>query len=167
MTHSGSGNLPDNGAKGYIYNVGDPSWREGKHFPLDAMAGFGGIYTTVDDMLIWAWAIRGDALLTPTSRAAMFTNYGHAYGFGWRFADKLNHKLFWHTGQDNNAGYASLEDIFPEEDLVVIVLFNNTGMTKSKATLSIAGATVTFPANAARELVENLESLYFTGNMPS
>ena len=167
MTHSGYGALPPNSAKGYIHNVGDPKWSEGSGAHMDAMAGFGGIYTTVDDMLIWARALRGNVLLSPASRAAMFTDYGHNYGFGWRFSDKLGRKLLWHTGQDSNAGYASIEDEFPDDDLILIVLFNNTGLTKTKATLTVEGKPVTITANAARELVEQLESLYFTGNKPS
>jgi CubicO group peptidase (beta-lactamase class C family) len=164
MIHSGYGTLPANSAKGYIHNVGETAWHEDKGAPIEAMAGFGGLYTTVDDMLIWARAIRGNALLAPASRAAMFTDYGHNYGFGWRFSDKLGHKLVWHTG--TNAGYATMEDIFPDEDLVLIILFNNTGLTKTKATLTVEGKPVTFPANAGRELAEELESLYFTGKKP-
>jgi hypothetical protein len=84
-----------------------------------------------------------------------------------RFADKLGQKLLWHTGADSSAGYASLEDEFPGETLFVIVLSNNTGLTKGHATLTIEGKPVTFPANAARELVEELEDLYFTGKKRS
>jgi D-alanyl-D-alanine carboxypeptidase len=167
MAHSGYGALPPNSAKGYIHNVGDPKWSEGSGAHLETMAGFGGLYTTVDDMLTWARALRDNALLSPASRAAMFTDYGHNYGFGWRFSDKFGRKLLWHTGQDSNAGYASVEDEFPDDDLILIVLFNNTGLTKTKATLTVEGKPVTIAANAARELVEELESLYFTGNKPS
>lgn len=167
MTHSGYGTLAANSAKGYIHDVSQTAWHEGKGAHMEAMAGFGELYSTVDDMLTWANALRGNILLSPASRTAMFTDYGHNYGFGWRFADKFGHKLIWHTGQDRSAGYASIEDEFPDEDLVVIVLFNNTGLTKTRATLTVEGKPMTFPASAARELVEGLESLYFTGQKPS
>jgi D-alanyl-D-alanine carboxypeptidase len=166
MISSGYGALPANSANGYIHNVDDPVWHEGAGAHMEAMAGFGGLYTTVDDMLIWVNALNGNTLLSPSSRAAMFTDYGHNYGFGWRFANKFGQKLLWHTGADPNAGYASIEDEFPNENLIVIVLTNNTGLTKSHATLTIEGKPATFPANAARELVEEIENLYFTGGAP-
>jgi len=59
----------------------------------------------------------------------------------------------------------SLVDRFPNEDLTVIVLTNNTGLTASTATLTIGGRPTTFPANAAREVVERVENLYFTGRI--
>ena len=167
MIHSGYGALPTNSAKGYIHNVGDPVWHDGAGAHLEAHAGFGALYSTLDDMLIWVRALNGNTLLSQSSRAAMFTDYGHNYGFGWRFADKFGQKLLWHTGADFSAGYATIEDEFPDDNLVVIVLSNNTGLTKSHATLTIEGKPVTFPANAARELVEEVEGLYFEGKKPS
>jgi hypothetical protein len=59
-----------------------------------------------------------------------------------------------------------LLDVFPDEDLTLIVLTNNTGLTRTTATLSVEGKVVSFPANAAREAVEQVESLYFTGKPP-
>jgi D-alanyl-D-alanine carboxypeptidase len=166
MTQSGYGALPAKSARGYIHNADGPEWREGAGARPGAMAGFGGLYSTVGDMLIWSRALKTNVLLSSDSRTAMFTNYGHDYGFGWRFAEKFGRKLIWHSGNDGNGGYASLLDEFPDEDLTLIVLTNNTGLTKTTATLSIEGKAVTFPANAAREAVEQVESLYFTGKPP-
>jgi D-alanyl-D-alanine carboxypeptidase len=157
MIHSGYGVLPTNSAKGYIHNVGDPVWHDGAGAHLEAHGGFGALYSTLDDMLIWVRALSGNTLLSQSSRAAMFTDYGHNYGFGWRFGDKFGQKLLWHTGADSSAGYASIEDEFPAENLIVVVLTNNTGLTKSHATLTIEGKPMTFSANAARELVEEVE----------
>jgi hypothetical protein len=93
----------------------------------------------------------------------MFTDYGHNYGFGWRFATKFGRQLIWHTGAYPTAGHASLLDSFPDEHLTVVALTNNTGLTNTTATLTIAGKLTTYPANATRKLVDEIESLYFTG----
>jgi D-alanyl-D-alanine carboxypeptidase len=114
-------------------------------------------------MLVWSRALESDKLLSPASRQAMFTDYGHNYGFGWRFAAKLGRKLIWHTGNDQAAGFAAILDRFPEEDLTVVVLTNNIGLTNTTATLTIGGKATTFPATAAREVVEQVEGLYFSG----
>ena len=91
----------------------------------------------------------------------MFTDYGHSYGFGWRFAIEYGRKLVWHTGNFFQAGLASIFDRFPEDDLTVVAMTNNVGLTKSTATLTIEGKPTTFPANAMRKTVEEVERLYF------
>ena len=68
--------------------------------------------------------------------------------------------MVWHTGADNH-GLATVRGRFPAEKLRVLVMTNNTGATESTATLLIEGKVTTFPANAARKLVEQLERLYF------
>jgi hypothetical protein len=68
--------------------------------------------------------------------------------------------LVWHTGADNH-GLATILDRFPAEKLTVLVMTNNTGTTDSTATLLIEGKVTTFPATAARKLVEQIENLYF------
>ncbi len=167
MRNTGYGEVPGGAVKGYIRSVSAPSghdeWQSGSPARLETHGGFGGLYSTLDDMLIWSRALDSDKLLSPASRQAMFTDYGHNYGFGWRFASKFDRKLVWHTGNDQDAGFASILDRFPVEGLTVIVLTNNIGLTHSTATLTVAGESTTFPANAAREVVERVESLYFTG----
>jgi len=167
MRDTGYGTIPGKAVKGYIRTISKSSqheeWRKGAPAKLEAEGGFGGLYSTVDDMLNWNRALTAGTILSAASRKAMFADYGHNYGFGWRFAAKFNRKLVWHTGNDPSGGYASIVDRFPEEDLTVIVLTNNTGFTRSTATLVIGGKVTTFPANAARNVVERLEALYFSG----
>jgi CubicO group peptidase (beta-lactamase class C family) len=124
-------------------------------------AGAGGIYSTVDDLLLWSHAWDEGKMLSSSSREAALTDYGYNYGFGWRFAPKFGRKLVWHTGNFGPAGFAAIFDRFPEEKLAFIVMTNATGSTGSTATLLIEGKKTTFPANAARKLVEEIERLYF------
>jgi len=160
MHHSGFGNVPD--VKGYVRTFPGGDWQNAQSFGLAVVAaGAGGIYSTVDDMLSWSLVQDTDRLLSAQSRAAMFSDYGHNYGFGIRFAPKFGRNMIWHTGNDDVAAFAAIFDRFPEEQLSVIAMTNNTGITGSTATLVIEGKPLTFPATAMRKAVEAVDRLYF------
>jgi CubicO group peptidase (beta-lactamase class C family) len=129
--------------------------------PLDPtnISGDGSILSTLDDMLVWSRSLDTDTVLSASTRAAVFTDYGHGYGFGWRLSPKYGRSLIWHTGL--LPGFASILDLFPEEHLTVVAMTNSTAPTGSTATLVIEGKATTFPANASRKLVEEVERLYF------
>jgi len=165
MRNTGSGSIPGDVVKGYIRSKsgGHDVWKNGITTDQSTFGGFGSIYSTLDDMLVWNRALQGDKLLSAASRKKMFTDYGHNYGFGWRFASKLGRRLIWHTGAYPTAGFVSLLDSFPDDGVTVIALSNNSGLTDASATLTIGGKPTTFPANATRKLVDEIEGLYFTG----
>jgi D-alanyl-D-alanine carboxypeptidase len=158
MHDTGYGNAPGVSLKGYVRSA-QGEWSEGKAIDLDALGGFGGIYSTVHDMLVWSRAYFGGAILSASSREAMLTDHGANYGFGWRFAPKFGRRLIWHTG--NGFSHAAIFDRFPDDDLTVVVMTNNTSPTAATATLLIEGKVTTFPANAARKLLDQVEQLYF------
>lgn len=158
MEHTGFGSIPGDAARGYKRVVSpdgeDEEWRRGNPPRLDRLGGFGGIYSNVNDLLLWVRALDTNILLNGASRRAMFSDYGHSYGLGWRFTEKHGLKLRWHTGSDPDAAFAAIVENFPDEGLTVIALTNNVGT---------AGKPAAFPTTAARELVEEIERLYFTG----
>ncbi|HWY60499.1 MAG TPA: serine hydrolase domain-containing protein [Rhizomicrobium sp.] len=129
--------------------------------------GPAGIYSTVDDMLTWSRAWDEGRILSAPSRIAALTDYGHNYGFGWRFAPKFGRKLVWHTGSFGPAGFASILDRFPDEKIVFVVLTNAPVATSTTATLLIEGKMTTFPANSSRKLLESVEALYFAQTKPN
>ncbi len=160
MRNTGFGEIPANVVKGYVRVEGE--LRVGKRQRSDIIAaGAGGIYSTVDDMLLWSLAQGSDRLLSSQSRAAMFTDYGFDYGFGVRFSPKFGRNLIWHTGNDPAAGFASIFDRFPDDALTVVAMTNADSRTDSKATLLIEGKLQTFQAGAMRKAVEEVERLYF------
>ena len=161
MDDTGYGRIPDNPIRGYVRSR-EGEWKDGNAFDfLETTGGAGGVYSTLDNMLTWSRSLETNRILTASSRLAMFTDYGFNYGFGWRFSPKFGQKLIWHTGGGGPEGFATIFDRFPEEELTVVAMTNNTGPTDSNATLLIEGKTTTFPANAARKLVEQVERLYF------
>ena len=160
MRNTGFGEIPENPVKGYIRLDGELRVGPRQRSDIGA-AGAGGIYSTVDDMLLWSLAQGSDRLLSSQSRAAMFTDYGFDYGFGVRFSPKFGRKLIWHTGNNPAAGFASIFDRFPGDALTVIAMTNAEGRSDSKVTLLIEGKVQTFPAGPMRKAVEEVERLYF------
>jgi CubicO group peptidase (beta-lactamase class C family) len=134
-------------------------WKSTPAYDLAANGGAGGIYSTLDDMLIWSRALFGGKVLSSASMNAMLTDHGFNYGFGWRFAPKFGRQLIWHTGNDGT--FAAVFDRFPEDDVTLVLMTNNASPTGSTATLLIEGKMTTFPANAARKVIEEVERLYF------
>jgi CubicO group peptidase (beta-lactamase class C family) len=82
----------------------------------------GSLYATVDDMLTWDQAIYAAKLLTPASLQAMFTDYGHGYGFGWVIDNQFGHQHIVHAGGIN--GFITRFDRYPEDKLTVVVFSN-------------------------------------------
>jgi D-alanyl-D-alanine carboxypeptidase len=82
----------------------------------------GSLYSTVDDMLIWDQALKGDKVLREASRKAMYTDYGHAYGFGWQLDKRFDHTRISHGGGIN--GFVTKFDRYPDDGLTVVVLSN-------------------------------------------
>jgi CubicO group peptidase (beta-lactamase class C family) len=161
MRDTGYGAIPGDAVKGYSYSQ-QSGWQIADNIDLDSLGGAGGIYSTLNDMLTWSNALDDDRLLSSVSRTALFTDYGFNYGFGWRFQTRYGQKLIWHTGNAGpRGGFAAIYDLYPAENLTVVVFTNNPSVIDYKATLVVGGQPLTFEANAARKLVEQVERLYF------
>ncbi len=85
----------------------------------------GSLYSTVGDLLIWDQALNAGKPLKPASLQAMFTDYGHGYGFGWLIDEFFGHQRFFHGGDIN--GFVGRFDRYPKEGLTVVVLSNDGG----------------------------------------
>ena len=89
----------------------------------------GALVSTVGDLAKWNAALDTDGLLTPASRAAMWTpvrlNNGttHPYGFGWFLEPWQGHANIGHSG--STAGFSASLQRFPEAGLTVILLTNS------------------------------------------
>lgn len=149
---------PSDIVRGYVRSP-DGQQQAGVQLDPSNNAGDGGIISTLDDMLVWSRSLDANLILSDSTRAAMFTDYGHGYGIGWRLSPKYGRSLIWHTGL--LPGFGAILDRFPEELLTVVAMTNDTAPTGSTATLVIEGKETTFQANASRKLVEEVERLYF------
>ena len=160
MRDTGSGAMPGDAAKGYSQSD-QTEWRI-VNLDLGSLGGAGGVYSTLDDLLAWSNALDDDQLLSAVSRTALFTDYGFNYGFGWRFQTRYGRKLIWHTGNAGpRGGFAAIFDRFAEDHLTVVVLTNNPSFIDYNATMVVGGQPLTFQANAARKVTDQVEQLYF------
>lgn len=91
----------------------------------DWLFGCGQVYSTIDDLYKWEKAYTSNAVLTEASRKLIFsTGMNHAnYGFGIRIDTFMNHRLFWHTGDES--GFDSYAARFVNDGIYVILLSND------------------------------------------
>ncbi|MDZ4362747.1 serine hydrolase domain-containing protein [Brevundimonas sp.] len=106
------------------------------------VAGAGAVYSTLDDLLVWQWALHRGALLKPFSYQQMLADHAPAdtpkergrprrdWGYGI-FSNRLGDQVrpsfqdrqIYHTG--SWGGFRNLMLYQPEADVTVIVLSNN------------------------------------------
>ncbi|HMO79958.1 MAG TPA: serine hydrolase domain-containing protein [Pyrinomonadaceae bacterium] len=112
-------------AAGYEWRENGLSGRDGS---LTDLMGAGSITSTIDDMIKWEMALRGDRFLSPESKREKWTQFTFnngersVYGLGWRISDVRGHRLVGHTGQ--TAGFGAANFRYTENDITVIVLTN-------------------------------------------
>jgi CubicO group peptidase (beta-lactamase class C family) len=107
-------------AAGYRFNHG--KIENARFLSMTEPFSAGALYSTVDDMLTWDKALTAGKLLNPASLQAMFTDYGHNYGFGWIINSYSEHQHIAHGGGIN--GFATQFDRFPKDKLTVVVFSN-------------------------------------------
>jgi CubicO group peptidase (beta-lactamase class C family) len=97
----------------------------------------GGLRSTVDDLLAWDLVLHGGRLVSRASVQAMFTDYGHGYGFGSFVQTRHGHRLWNHGG--NVPGFSSAFERYPDDGLTVIVLTNIEGPGSERIAKELAG----------------------------
>jgi CubicO group peptidase (beta-lactamase class C family) len=78
----------------------------------------GGIYSTVEDMYLWAQSFFTGRLLSKETLAAAFTPFKGGYGYGWFIFNKAKHKFVMHGG--NIPGYGLTFALYPDDKLIIV-----------------------------------------------
>ncbi|HWE45306.1 MAG TPA: serine hydrolase domain-containing protein [Caulobacteraceae bacterium] len=86
-------------------------------------SGAGAIYSTAGDLVKWEDALFAGRVLSSASTKAMFTDWGHGFGYGWVTDKVAGHPAWWHNG--HGAGYGAVIYRVPDLDLTVIVMSND------------------------------------------
>lgn len=125
--------------RAYGYTNDNGVWLETDQSPTSATLGDGAIYSSVDDLIHWDYALRSHTLLSETefqpavtpvkipgqsSVSAKDNNEG--YGFGWFLDIYRGHQRMWHTGE--TIGFQTVIERFPASNLSIIVLANRTDL---------------------------------------
>ena len=107
-------------ASGYRYS--DGHWDNAQYLAMSMPFAAGALYSTVDDLLVWEQALSSGKVLSTASLQAMFTDYGHAYGFGWVLSKQFDRRFQTHGG--GIKGFRANVDRYPDDKLTIIVLSN-------------------------------------------
>jgi CubicO group peptidase (beta-lactamase class C family) len=82
----------------------------------------GGLYSTVEDLYVWAESFLTPKLLSQTNLDRALTPYKGNYGYGWFIFNKARHKFRMHGG--NIPGYGLTLAFYPDDRLIIAVASN-------------------------------------------
>jgi D-alanyl-D-alanine carboxypeptidase len=119
------------------YQGSKDGWKNADFLDMSLPYAAGSLYSTTGDLLIWDRALADGKILTPASRAAMFTDYGHEYGYGWRVDTVAGHDRIGHGGGIN--GFSTGIARYPKDGVVAIVLANYNATPSSSIADNLAG----------------------------
>jgi CubicO group peptidase (beta-lactamase class C family) len=107
-------------AEGYTRENGILRHRD--YFDRSLEIGAGGIYTTVDDLIIWNHSLNAPGFLKANSLHEMFSVHPPGNnGYGWFIEEKPIRRVF-HEGGD--PGFAAFEARYPDQNALILVLAN-------------------------------------------
>lgn len=119
------------------YQPSKDGWRNAEYLDMTIPYAAGSLYSTVDDLLVWDRAMSDGKLLTEASRKAMWTDYGHNYGFGWAVNPQSGHERISHGGGIH--GFSTSLNRYPKDGLVTIVLSNFQAASANPLANNLAG----------------------------
>jgi D-alanyl-D-alanine carboxypeptidase len=106
------------------------------YFDRSLEIGAGGIYTTVDDLVLWNKALDAPGFLKAMSLKEMFTVHPPGnYGFGWFIENKPDRRIY-HEGGD--PGFAAFEARYPDQHVLIVVLSNEDDSPVRDLSVAIA-----------------------------
>lgn len=140
-------NTVANRAYGHTQEGG--AWHEMDQSPTSAVLGDGGIYSSLDDLAKWDWALAHYTLLSEAEMepAIIPVKVGDgsvrepdgtpaAYGFGWFLNAYQNRPRMWHYGE--TVGFRTTIQRLVEDKLTIIVLSNRDDVVPANLALKVA-----------------------------
>ncbi|MHC1766269.1 MAG: serine hydrolase domain-containing protein [Verrucomicrobiia bacterium] len=148
-------------AMGYVRQGG--KLRNGDYVAGSILAyGGGGLLSTIEDLVKWDLALRGETLLKRSvleqmwSPAKLNSGAKSDYGFGWGIAGKPPHRWVSHSG-GHMTGFTSTIVRYIDDDLTVVVLANSTSADPAKLASGIAGIYISALKQPERKPIEDSE----------
>ncbi len=106
-------------ASGYVRDRG--SYARASYIDMTVPVGAGAEYSSVGDFLAYDQALYANRP-SAGAVAAMFTDYGHGYGYGWEIGSRWGETSYSHVGDIN--GFGAYVARYPARELLVVVLSN-------------------------------------------
>jgi len=141
-------NIVQNRAYGHTRVAG--RWEIQDQSLTSATRGDGRIYSSVEDLVKWDEAWRGETLLSAEEKKLALTpvkvrgrgpvgpdGQPAAYGFGWFLNPWQGHQRAWHYGETN--GFRTTIQRFYEDGLTIIILANRDDLDPSSLALQLTG----------------------------
>ncbi len=139
------------------YGRSEHGFRNAAYLSMTQPYAAGSLGSTVDDLVLWAAAVRNHRLVSSEMQASMFTPVKLAegkmenYGYGWGIGDYCGHRFVHHGGGIH--GFATFIAQFLDEPVTIIILANREDFDPGPCTLKIARQVLGLPAIARESVV--------------
>jgi CubicO group peptidase (beta-lactamase class C family) len=134
--------------RAYGHSNQSGAWRETDQSSTSAVLGDGGVYSSLDDLAKWDWALQHHRLLSEVEMKAAVTPVkvpdGNVqepdgtpaeYGFGWFLNAYKSHPRMWHYGE--TVGFRTTIQRFTKDKLTIVVLCNRDDVTPANLALQV------------------------------
>ena len=140
----GENNVPN---RAFGHSLENGRWQQTDQSSTSATLGDGGVYSSMEDLAKWDYALRTAALLSADEMQAAITPVNvqgvvepdgapAQYGFGWFLNPYKGHQRMWHYGE--TVGFRTAIQRFTADNLTVIMLCNRADFNPSVLALQIA-----------------------------
>jgi CubicO group peptidase (beta-lactamase class C family) len=153
--------LVPNRATGYYWEL--DSFISAPNENLALSFASSGIYTTIEDLLLWDQALYTEKLVSRKSLEEIFTPFTkgapegdqYSYGYGWNIGKKFDRQSRSHGGRHN--GFKAYIARFPEERVTVLVQGNSDRSNATRIGTNLAaivfGAPYTVPVEQGSDML--------------
>lgn len=153
--------LVPNRATGYYWELDDFISAPNENLTLSFASS--GVYSTVEDLLLWDNALSDEKLVSKRSLETIFTPFTKgapegeqfSYGYGWNVGKKFDRPTLSHSGRHN--GFKAYILRFPSERVTVLVQGNsdraNATRTGTNLAAIVFGEPHTLPVEQASDML--------------
>ena len=98
--------------------------------------GAGGLYSTVDDLLLWDQALYEDKLVSRKSLETIFTIHAGDFGYGWHIDEQFKRRRIFYDGVQ--IGFKSSISRYADDKVTIILLTNSDDVFINSAIRDLA-----------------------------
>jgi CubicO group peptidase (beta-lactamase class C family) len=106
------------------------------YLSTSVVKGAGGLYSTVDDLLLWDQALYEDKLVSQKSLETIFTIHAGDFGYGWHIDEQFKRRRIFYDGVI--IGFKSSISRYPAEKVTIILLTNSDDVFINSAIRDLA-----------------------------
>ncbi len=108
------------------YQVKDGAIVPAEKISMSVPFAAGAVRSTASDLVRWHNVLLGQSILSESSKAKLYAPVQKGYAYGWNVKEKEGHRILGHGGGID--GFLTSYMRVMDEDLIVVVLSNNTNI---------------------------------------